>query len=247
MMGYCSGCWLHGWWFAICKLASPASLSRALFAVCADSESVSQLLFVVWYLGGEFGSESWLSVWVKQVYCSLRGLWYLCLYVVYIPALITCLYDCVLEPLNVYSSLAYGCKRECVLMRVCFSFSLRTSSPICLLCSVMGTQGGLRLAPRSVLIWLAFRYRSDSLPLTQRGTQIHPNTHTHLPSSILILFFLFPPFSASSLSFSVRHTHIFFPCLHLSFHTITRGRSKIRTNWYESQGKKPGGGEKTEK
>lgn len=122
---------------------------------------------------------------------------------------------------------------------VFFLLSLRTSSPIRLLCSVMGAQGGLRLAPWSVLIWLAFRYGSDTLPPTRRETRTAPPHTCHL-----LHWFSFPFLSLQSflsLSSSLSDTHIFFPCLHLSFHTTTPGWGKMRTNWYESQGKKPGG------
>ncbi len=142
---------------------------------------------------------------------------------------------------------------ECVFP---LSLSLRTSSPIRLLRSVMGAQGGLRPAPWSVLIWLAFRYGPDTLPLTRKETQTTPP-----PPAILstIPLFLSPLCFLFSLPLShfvwqkqththiEAHTHIFFPCLHLSFHTTTTGRGKMRTNWYESQGKKPGGKKKREK
>lgn len=127
----------------------------------------------------------------------------LCLYVVYIYALIAFVCMTVsLRPLHVsVRENVYWC--QCVV----FLLSLRMSSPIRLLCSVMGAQGGLRLAPWSVLIWLAFRYGSDTLPLTRRETQTAP---PHLPSSTLILFsFSFSLVLPLSFFLSLSDTHTF--------------------------------------
>lgn len=76
--------------------------------------------------------------------------------------------------------------------RVCINvsfLSLTKSTPIRLLHSVMGAQRGLRSAPWSVLICLAFCYRPDTLPVTWKETQ---TTSLHLqPSPLLHFFFSF--------------------------------------------------------
>lgn len=129
-----------------------------------------------------FACLPWIHIFIGESYCQCRQ--YKCvysrigvLYLLYLPLspIVRSTYLCVC----VYVYVLEGCMWlrvwGCVLMQVCVStLCLRTSSPIRLLCSVMGAQGGLRSAPWSVLIWLAFRYGPDTLPVTWKETQPPP-------------------------------------------------------------------------
>lgn len=212
--------WLLATWWMICHLQiSIASFCEYWYICCVKYVQVASQSLSSYLLPDIF----WFASTVEALNAdrvSLNG----CIFFKDCRTALSCinffppLYLCCGNSICVsFRPLHFGVKRMCIDASVCFSFSLfGRSAPIRLLCSVMGTQGCLRLAPWFVLICLALLHGSDSLPRKPR-----------LLSSIPTIF-------CTNSLFSLRYT--FSSLVSAFYHYLTMWQNEDKLIWISRKG-----------